>query len=188
MFLFTESPQLKVLWAAEKGRVDLVREMLDEDESLANARDPDGYSPLHRASYEGHLSVVRVRLACMLIETSHERFVVLQLLLDRGVDVDCRTNDGWTPLHSASRWGQFAVVEELLSRGADINAQTNGQLTALHLASADTQKDSEQTLQVLLKQTNVDLTLTNKVGETAHTVALRCSKFAHLFDPYVNSS
>ena len=105
--------------------------------------------------------------------------------MDRGVDVDSRTNDGWTPLHSASRWCQYAVAEELLSRGADINAQTKGMLTALHLASSDTQKDSEATLKVLLKHPKVDLTLTNKLGETAHTVAKRCSKFASLFDPYL---
>ena len=42
--------------------MDLVKSLLDEDESLLDARDPDGYSPLHRASYEGHIDVVRVRI------------------------------------------------------------------------------------------------------------------------------
>ena len=59
---FSESPKLKMLWAAEKGDLNLVKSLLDGDESLLDARDPDGYSPLHRASYEGHIDVVRVSI------------------------------------------------------------------------------------------------------------------------------
>jgi len=36
-------------------------EMLNKDASLVSATDADGYTPLHRASYEGHCQVVEVR-------------------------------------------------------------------------------------------------------------------------------
>ncbi|KAJ8001043.1 hypothetical protein DPEC_G00187070 [Dallia pectoralis] len=37
-----------------------------------------------------------------------------------------RTADGWTPLHSACRWGQVAAASSCCTMGAELNAQTNG--------------------------------------------------------------
>lgn len=83
----TADPEV-LLTSSEKGIVDRVVWILDEDPSLVNCRDTDGYSPLHRASYNGHENVVRV-------------------LLQRGADVQARTEDGWQPLHCACRWGEY---------------------------------------------------------------------------------
>ena len=47
-------PHKKILWAAENGDTDLVAELLESDQFLVNSKDNDGYSPLHRASYENH--------------------------------------------------------------------------------------------------------------------------------------
>ena len=80
------SPEV-MLESCEKGMVDRVLEILDTEPSLLNCKDEDGYSPLHRACYNGHLDVVRV-------------------LLERGADVRAATEDGWQPLHCACRWGQ----------------------------------------------------------------------------------
>ena len=63
------NPGLKILWAAEMGKADLVSELLCGDASLAQATDADGYTPLHRASYEGHKHIVKVSTfvdACLL--------------------------------------------------------------------------------------------------------------------------
>lgn len=83
-----------LLECAENGMVDHVEKILDQDRSLINCRDSDGYSPLHRACYNGHLNVVKV-------------------LLQRGADVQARTEDGWQPLHCACRWGTLHVVKFL---------------------------------------------------------------------------
>ena len=96
--------------------------------------------------------------------------------------VNRRTNDGWTALHSASNWGHYNVASYLLSRGADVNAQTNSSQTALHIAASSTHKHSEKLLQVLLMDRRVDFRLTNSLGETAQTVANRCSKYSYLFE------
>ena len=84
-------PKELILRAAEKGRVDLVDYSLDKDISLLRSTDADGYTPLHRACYNGHEEVVRT-------------------LLRRGADVLARTSDGWQPLHNACRWGQLLVT------------------------------------------------------------------------------
>lgn len=92
-------PEL-LLKSSEKGIIDHVVSILDKEPSLVNCRDSDGYTPLHRASYNGHMNVVRV-------------------LLQRGADVDARTEDGWQPLHCACRWGEYSalIIDVKLGRG-----------------------------------------------------------------------
>ena len=55
-----DNPVVRILWAAETGNIDIVTEMLNKDASLISVTDADGYTPLHRASYEGHCQVVDV--------------------------------------------------------------------------------------------------------------------------------
>jgi len=51
----------------------------------------------------------------------HERAV--ELLLQRGAEVDLQDSDGWTALMCAADNGHERVVELLLRRGAKINKQ-----------------------------------------------------------------
>ncbi len=46
---------------------------------------------------------------------------IVRALLDAGVDVDSRRNDGTTALHLAAFDGNAELVEELLARGADLS-------------------------------------------------------------------
>ncbi len=56
-------------------------------------------TPLHSASYEGHLEVVKY-------------------LKSVGADIHAKTNNGYTPLNVASRNGHLEVVKYLKSVGA----------------------------------------------------------------------
>ena len=87
----------RLLKSSEKGIIDHVVWILDKEPSLVNCRDSDGYTPLHRACYNGHMNVVRV-------------------LLQRGADVDARTEDGWQPLHCACRWGEYIALNIYFKR------------------------------------------------------------------------
>ena len=112
------------------------------------------------------------------------------MLLDRGANIDARTSDGWTALHSAVYWGQVEVVSKLIQRGASINAQTNGKQTPLHLAAAAPNGGSSNLLQLLLINEFVDTSAVNQLGETAQVIADRCSRHHRLFsiaDEAVNS-
>lgn len=129
--------------------------LLADNPSLVDCCDEDGYTPLHRAAYGGHVDAVSA-------------------LLTAGAEINPHTVDGWTPLHSACRWSRVAVASLLLRHGAELNAQTNGGLTPLHLAASHTSSfnaDSAHTLELLLSQRHLKLGLRSSSGETASEVA-----------------
>ncbi|XP_032299149.1 ankyrin repeat domain-containing protein 49 [Coturnix japonica] len=138
-----------------------VRRLLSEKLAPVNARDEDQYTPLHRASYSGHLDMA-------------------QELVAHGADIHAQTVDGWTPLHSACKWNNTEVAAFLLQQGADINAQTNGLLTPLHIAAGN--KNSRETLELLLMNRYIKADLKNNLDETALDIARRTDIYHYLFE------
>lgn len=56
------SQDLKILTAAENGKLDVIKELLQENPELVRVNDQDGYTPLHRACYSNHPEIVEVTL------------------------------------------------------------------------------------------------------------------------------
>ena len=114
------APQVGALHAAVKrGDLPAMRQLLESDPSLANARseaDPRGTFPLHVAAEFGQAGAAR-------------------LLLEYGADVAAREleNDaialGW-----AAFFGRPEVVEVLLNAGSNVNQRNRHGLTALGCA------------------------------------------------------
>ncbi|HJX34358.1 MAG TPA: ankyrin repeat domain-containing protein, partial [Desulfatiglandales bacterium] len=57
-------------------------------------------------------------------------FEIMELLIDRGADVNVKANNGTTPLMLAAFYDDKKCVELLIDHGADINAKNNLGLTA----------------------------------------------------------
>lgn len=116
--------------AAAIGDVDRVRELLDADAELVDARAGDGFAPLHLAAWFGHPKVA-------------------ELLLARGADLEARATNGsdLRPLHSAAAGGHAVIAHLLLDRGADIEAAQSGGVRAIHSAA---HRDDLAMLQLLL--------------------------------------
>jgi ankyrin repeat protein len=148
-----EQDKKAVVEAAERGDLDEVRRLVQQDRGLLVAMcgtyDWAYMSPLSAAAKEGRLEVVRylldegadinlrppsgytaVGLACIM-----GRVEAAALLLARGADISPLAH-GWIPLMGASRSGHADVVELLLAHGcSDIDRywHSTGQ-TALHIA------------------------------------------------------
>ena len=60
--LLVHDPKLDVFEAAALGRTERLRELLDEEPSLANAFGDDGFHPLGLACFFGHLEAARLLL------------------------------------------------------------------------------------------------------------------------------
>jgi len=156
-----EKPEERFLWAAQHNKIDLARSMLSSNSRLVCTRDSDGYTPLHRASYNNHPDMVR-------------------LLLAEGADPLATTDDGlWTPLHSAAKWDSAKCVEILL-HVTPPNCLTRGGQTPLHLASLSSR--SRRTLELLLSHPDTDPDIRNSQGDTAKDVAIRNGPLVPLFD------
>ena len=99
-------PAKEIIKAAKSGDAERVSALLTCDESLVEARDKDGSTPLHCAVWKGHQQVVA-------------------LLLKAGADVNAQNeNDHWgtTPLHAAAHANQAAIAQLLIDYGANVRA------------------------------------------------------------------
>ncbi|KAK5640114.1 hypothetical protein RI129_010925 [Pyrocoelia pectoralis] len=156
-----ETPEKEILWSAEKGKLEIVKHLVQSDPNLVNVSDSDGYTPLHRACYNDHIDIV-------------------SFLLENGASVSAVTHMKWQPLHSACQWNNVNCTLRLLQHGADINALTEGGQTPLHIAASH--GASYDTVQLLLMQPYINAQIKNNRNETAYDIARRSSKYYHIFD------
>ncbi|MDJ0835047.1 MAG: ankyrin repeat domain-containing protein [Acidobacteriota bacterium] len=138
--------QLDIFSAVSLGRVEAVKALLAEDPSLADAVAPDGFAPLHLASF----------------------FVgeaVMTCLLEAGARVDIQAQNPMKvfPLNSAVASGRLECVEALLAAGADVNAPQQQNITPLMSAAAG---GHEAVLRLLLER-GADKTTQSDDGHTA---------------------
>jgi ankyrin repeat protein len=136
--------------AAAMGRLDLVREIVDQEPEQANAIARDGFQPLGLSSYFGHEEVVRY-----LIEKGAEvnapsknmqrvtplhsavagcHLEIAHMLLHNGANPNMAQTGGYTPLHGAAQNGQLELVQLLLEHGANVDAEADDGNTPLSLA------------------------------------------------------
>jgi len=97
----------EIIKAAKNGRVESIKALVAVDSALVNARDKDGSTPLHCATWKGHQDVVA-------------------FLLKAGADVNAQNqNEHWgtSPLHAAAHANQPGIAQLLIDHGADVNAK-----------------------------------------------------------------
>ena len=95
-----------IIKAAKSGDVATIKSLLKSDPSLIDARDTDGSTPLHCATWKGHEKVA-------------------ELLLKEGANVNAVNQNGhWgtTPLHAAAHANQAKIAQLLLDHGANVKA------------------------------------------------------------------
>jgi len=109
-----KAPDISINQAIFDGNIEAVKQHLAAGTDV-NAKDDNGWTPLHFAVYYGHKEIV-------------------ELLITKGAEVNAKDNNGWTPLHLAAENGRKQVAELLIANGADVNAKDNNGWTPLHLA------------------------------------------------------
>ena len=95
-----------LLDAANDGNIKAVKQHLAAGADV-NAKDDNGWIPLHFAVYYGHKEIV-------------------ELLIAKGAEVNAKDKNGWTPLHLAAENGRKQVAELLIANGADVYAKGGG--------------------------------------------------------------
>ena len=94
-------PRPPILEAAAQCNAKMVMRLLDENPALINFSLPEyEQQPLHEAAHWGCKKVV-------------------ELLLDRGAEINALDHRRMTPLHHAAETAETKVVKTLLKRGAN---------------------------------------------------------------------
>jgi ankyrin repeat protein len=152
--LLAGDPPLDVFEAAGIGRTKRVRELLEDEPSLAHAWSPDGFQALHLAAFFGradaaeallergadpsevsrHELIKVTPLHSAVASEGAENVRTVEVLLAHGAPVNAGVEGGHTPLHSAAFNGNVAIVRLLLAHGADPNAAKDDGKTPLDLA------------------------------------------------------
>jgi ankyrin repeat protein len=129
---------LDVFEAAALGRTERVRELLEDDASLANAWAEDGFQPLGLASFFGHADTARLLVergaevnsasrnqmqvmplhSAAAAQDADVRYAIAKLLLDAGADPNARQQDDFTPLMAADQHGDTRLRDLLVEHGA----------------------------------------------------------------------
>ena len=100
-------PNKLIIKAAKSGDIATIKSLLKSDPSLIDARDTDGSTPLHCATWKGQEKVA-------------------ELLLQEGANVNAvNQNEHWgtTPLHAAAHANQAKIAQLLLDHGANVKAK-----------------------------------------------------------------
>lgn len=121
----------EMIKAAKSGDFEKVKSLIARDANLIQARDADGSTALHCATWKGHQAVVA-------------------LLLSAGADVSTHNrNEHWgtTPLHAAAHANQAAIARMLIEHGADVNAPDMNGKTPLHHTTFHGAKAAAKVLQ-----------------------------------------
>lgn len=112
----------QILEAVQSGNIQMLKELLDMDESLFWYTD-DSSTAIHHAVKSGNIEIVRI-------------------LLENGAKVNALGPEGYLPLHWAAYYGYFEIALLLIDNGAVIEHPVNSTgYTPLHIAAENDHPD-----------------------------------------------
>ena len=133
--------------AAEHGHLSLVKFMVTLDNNILKRLDDMGRTALHIAAEHGHLSLVKfivtldnnilkrldkMRRTALHIAAVKDRYQIMKLLLEHGVELEAKDCKGETALHKVSESGSLGIARMLLINGAQVRTEDGNGKNALH--------------------------------------------------------
>ncbi|XP_047308557.1 ankyrin repeat-containing protein At2g01680 [Impatiens glandulifera] len=167
--------------AANRGHLEIVKELLAKWPDLSRSCDSSKTSPLYSAAEHDHLVVVNAILdtdptAAQIVRKNgktalhnaarYGRIRIVKALISRDPSiVAIKDKKGQTALHMAVKGQDISVVEEiLLANSSILNERDKKGCTALHMA---TRKSRSQIVSLLLCYTSIEVNAVNKEKKTA---------------------
>lgn len=173
--------QTPLMWAAESGRVEVVRMMLQKGVDVNYKNCDWSSSPLELAAFHGHDAIVELLLAADGIDVDvddgrplqkaiqHGDAKIVKLIVEKGADLNIRETSGEGPLQQAVSFGHEAVVEFFLGSMRDFHDDlTIAQPSASMLMAAG---DGNEKIVELLLDNGANLHHRDREGNTALSLA-----------------
>ncbi len=158
--------ELDIFEASVLGKLEQVKNLVDNDPSIANSYSPDGFTPVALAAYLGQKDVTEYLILkgadvnaiaknatgftalTGAIANNHAE-IAKTLVKKGGANVNHRYEGGVSPLMEASMNGNVELVNFLLESGADPSAKTKDGKTPISFAR---EKNHANVVEVLKAQ------------------------------------
>ncbi len=108
---------------------------------------------------------------------AHDCILIALQLINSGANVKAVNDSGYTPLISASQFGDTKMVQLLITKGAAVNARDCRGRTALHQAATRTEGIETEIISILIEG-GIDIEVQDNEGTSALGVALKCGTIA----------
>jgi hypothetical protein len=114
------------IWTASaRGDIDAIKQQLAARSDVDARRQPGGSTPLLVAAVFGRVDSA-------------------ELLIEKGAEINARSDDGATPLHGAAFFCHTGMVELLLSEGADVSVKNVRGQTPLDTVAGEWSQELEE--------------------------------------------
>jgi hypothetical protein len=149
--ILTVHPALDPFETAAVGDPAVLAALVAADPALVTRVHAIGWTPLHFAAFGGNTGAVRVLLdhSAAIEQLAANKFAntpllvalltgdraTVQLLIERGANLEASYEGGTRPLHLAAALGRVDLLTLLLAHGAAIDARMDDGATALSLAA-----------------------------------------------------
>ena len=157
--LFDHSGRVLLVEAAKHGRFDVVEAMVTSKKARLDIKDKAvGLTPLIAALRGGH-------------------YVIADLLIEAGADLNLGDRDGTSPLMTACKMGAFSLTETMIKKGVDTSIVDKNGFNALMYAA---ESGSEDIVRMLLDITSQSVGVNQKAkrdGRTALILAASQAKW-----------
>jgi ankyrin repeat protein len=150
LVIATKKPMLDIFEASVLGKLERVKNLIDQEPSLVSSYSPDGFTPVALAAYLGQKDVTQYLLekganvnamarnatgfTPLTGAIANNHVEISKILVKRGADVNHRYEGGASPLMEASQNGNLELVRFLLENGADPTAKTGDGKTPMSFA------------------------------------------------------
>lgn len=153
-----------------------VQNLSKKNEALINQEDDNGFKPLHLATGETQVDIVKFLISAgadvnakgpygwtsLHMAAGMNSSEMVEMLIAAAADPNLKMEMGNTPLHSAAYLGSIDIADQLIKAGSSVNETDNDGNTPLHDAAARGYAEMVRFLLVKGASPNVK----NKAGKT----------------------
>ena len=88
------------------------------------------------------IDTVRSDMPALLVAAHGQHWPIVRLLIEKGVECNCKNRFGWSPLHSAAEHGNEEIIRLLIESAAYVNRKDKIGKTPLYVAISNGKIDA----------------------------------------------